>query len=136
MRFAGNNINRTGATDGLSGGVELGERSKRGIGTGVAVGIEDIGQMYSCSSHICHGRVEIAKVVLNRESPAGDVAVAEIVGHCRQGRQLRLMAWNLGGDGILVALEIHYSVGLGVGALPVGKDEVAGDVVSRWQGYH
>ena len=90
--------------------------------------------MYSRSGHVGHGCVEIAKAVLHREGPADDVAVAEIIGHGRQGRQLCLMTRNLSGDGILVALEIHHRVGLCVRALPVGKDEVAGDVVSRRQG--
>ena len=82
--------------------------------------------MDSGGTHVGRAGFEIAEIVVDRERPAGDVAVAEIIGDADQGGQLRLMSRSRGGDVILVALEVHHRVGLGVGALPIGKDEVAG----------
>src|SRR6516165_10326104 len=98
MRFAGDHVDRTGPADGLAGSVKPGERGKRGISAGVAVGIGHKRQVDTLCTHIRYSRIEVTEIAFDGKRPTADVAIAEIPGDSAQCRQLGLMARNLGSN--------------------------------------
>ena len=78
MGFAGNDVYRAGASNAISGGVELRERRKGSIGAGVTIWEEYVRKMDSGGPYIGRTRLEIPKIMIDGKGPARDISVAEI----------------------------------------------------------
>src|SRR4051812_36565960 len=86
-----------------SGVVECCERSKRRIGSGIAVGKERRRQVNANGSDIRGTRLEVPKIMIDSKCVTANVAVAEILPDPGDRWQLRLVAGRLCRDVLLKA---------------------------------